>query len=98
MSSASKKSLLGRDSEQAPLLADDAPDRDDDSVGSDGGGGNSKRERVHSWLTKAWHWLSNNIMVVAIILLLIGGIIALCVYFAGVFAPRLYISNQIKAI
>ena len=89
MSSANKKPASGRDSEQAPLLADDAPNGDDDdsSLG-DGVEGDSKQGRVCGWLTKAWHWLLNNLMVVAITLLLLGGIIALCVYFAGLYATK----------
>ena len=83
MSSANRQPASGRDSEQAPLLADDAPNGDDDSDVDDGVEGDSKQGRVRSWLTKAWHWLLSNLMAVAIIVLLLGGIIALCVYFAG---------------
>ena len=77
----------GRDSEQAPLLADDARDDEADSVedAPHANGKVSNREKPRVWLRKSWHWLSNNIMTTAIILLLLGGLIALLVYFAGMF-------------
>lgn len=75
-----------RDSEQAPLLADDARDDEADMV-EDAPHANdkvSKREKPRIWLKKSWDWLLNNLMTAAIILLLLGGLIALVVYFAGV--------------
>lgn len=77
----------GRDSEQAPLLADDARDDEADSVedAPQANGKVSKREKSRIWLRKSWDWLLNNLMTAAIILLLLGGLIALLVYFAGVF-------------
>ena len=77
----------GRDSEQAPLLADDAHDDEADSVGDapHANGRVPKREKPRVWLRKSWHWLSTNLMTTAIILLLLGGLIALLVYFAGMF-------------
>ena len=77
----------GRDGEQAPLLADDARDEEADSV-EDAPRANGKvptREKPRIWLRKSWHWLSKNLMTAAIVLLLIGGVIALVVYFAGMF-------------
>ena len=77
----------GRDSEEAPLLADDAHDNEADSV-EDAPRANGKvptREKPRIWLRKFWHWLSKNLMTAAIVLLLIGGLIALVAYFAGVF-------------
>ncbi len=69
--------------EAAPLLADDAPN----DVESDGGdatdGGAPKQEGARAWLQKAWHWALNNLMIIALGLLLLGGIVALIVYFAG---------------
>ena len=82
MSSANKPNS-GRDSEQAPLLANDAPNGDGDSDLENGDEEDSKQQRVRHWLVNAWHWCLNNLMVIAIILLLIGGIVALSVYFAG---------------
>lgn len=73
----------GRDGEQAPLLADDALNGDGDSGLENGEEEDSKQQKVRNWLAKAWHWCLNNLMVIAIILLLIGGIVALSVYFAG---------------
>ena len=78
--------VSGRDGEQAPLLADDARDDEADSVEDtpQTNGKVPKRERPRIWLRKSWHWLLNNLMTTAIILLLLGGFIALVVYFAGV--------------
>lgn len=61
------------------VLADDAANQDADSENADDSEGGSKQGKV----SNAWHWLVNNLMVVAIILLLLGGLVALCVYFAG---------------
>lgn len=70
--------------EDAPLLTDDAPN----DVESDGGDVNneeaSKQEGARAWLQKAWHWALNNLMIIALGLLLLGGIVALIVYFAGI--------------
>ena len=76
-----------RDSEQAPLLADDAHDDEADSIedAPPANGKVPKREKPRIWLRKSWHWLLNNLMTTAIILLLLGGLIALVVYFTGVF-------------
>lgn len=76
----------GRDSEQAPLLADDARDDEADSVDDapQANGKVAKREKPRIWLRKSWDWLLNNLMTTAIILLLLGGLIALLVYFAGI--------------
>lgn len=86
MSSANKKRDSRRDSEQAPLLTDDAPNGDDDE--SNLGDGVEVDSKVRGWLTKAWHWLLKNLMAVVIVLLLLGGVIALCVYFAGLYAIK----------
>ena len=77
----------GRDGEQAPLLADDAHDGEADSV-DDAPRANGKvrtRAKPRIWLRKSWRWLSKNLKTIAIVLLLLGGLIALIVYFAGVF-------------
>ena len=76
-----------RDGEQAPLLADDARDDEADSVEDSprANGEVPKREKPRIWLRTSWKWLSNNLMTTAIILLLLGGLIALLVYFAGMF-------------
>ena len=85
----------GRDSEQAPLLADDARDDEADSI-EDAPQANDKAPKSgkpRMWLRKSRDWLMNNIMTSAIILLLLGGLIALVVYFAGVYD---YIQHQIQ--
>ena len=76
-----------RDGEQAPLLADDARDDEADSIedAPQANGSVPKREKPRMWLRKSWHWLSNNLMIAAIVLLLLGGLVALLVYFAGMF-------------
>ena len=76
-----------RNGEQAPLLADDARDDEADSVedAPQANGKVPKREKPRIWFRKSWHWLWNNLMTTAIILLLLGGLVALLVYFAGVF-------------
>lgn len=74
----------GRDGEQAPLLADDAHDDEADSVedAPQANGKAPKRKKPRIWLRKSWSWLLKNLMTAAIILLLLGGLIALLVYFA----------------
>lgn len=71
--------------EDAPLLADDAPN----DVESDGGdainGELSRQEKANAWFRKVWHWILNNLMIIALLLLLLGGVIALIVYFAGIY-------------
>ena len=76
---------FARDSEQAPLLADDARDDEADSVedAQQANGKVAKRKESRGWLRKSWTWLLNNLMVTAIILLLLGGLVALLVYFTG---------------
>lgn len=76
-----------RDGEQAPLLADDARDEEADSVedAPQANGKLPKQGKLRSWLRKFWVWLLNNLMTTAIILLLLGGLVALLVYFVGVF-------------
>ena len=76
-----------RNSEQAPLLADDAHDDEADSLedAPQANGKGHRREKPRIWLGKSWDWLMNNLMATAIILVLLGGLIALLVYFAGVF-------------
>ena len=78
---------FARDSEQAPLLADDARDDEADSVedAPQANGKVAKRKKPRVWLRKSWTWLMNNLMITAIILLLLGGLVALLVYFTGMF-------------
>ena len=76
---------FARDSEQAPLLVDNARDDEADSVedAPRANGKVAKREGSRGWLRKSWSWLLNNLMITAIILLLLGGLVALLVYFTG---------------
>ena len=75
--------MSSRNGEDAPLLANDATNGDADSDNAEDLEAGSKQGKIRSWLISAWNWFLNNLMVVAIILLLLGGLIALCVYFAG---------------
>ena len=88
----------GRDGEEAPLLADDVHGDEEDSV-EDAPRANGKvptREKPRIWLRKSWHWLSKNLTTAAIVLLLLGGLIALVAYFAGVFyfTPSIYFGSS----
>lgn len=85
MSSSYKKPAAGGSREDAPLLADDAADDIESDGGEAANGEISNKEKAGAWFQKGWHWILNNLMVVAIILLLLGGVVALCVYFAGMF-------------
>ena len=66
-----------RDSEEAPLL-DGAGDDENETHDND-----SKNKRTSTWLQISWHWFQRNRAIVALILLLLGGLVALIVYFAG---------------
>lgn len=69
--------------EDAPLLAEDGPD-DIESNDEDGNDRNvSNLDKARTWFRKVGHWAWNNLMIVALVLLLLGGVIALLVYFAG---------------
>lgn len=74
-------------SEEAPLLVDDAPNDIDDIAGTEEReviGEQPKRSgKANKWFRTCWQWLWSHLMIVSIVALLIGGIIALCVYFAG---------------
>lgn len=85
MSSSYKKPAAGGSREDAPLLADDAADDIESDGGEAANGEISNKEKAGAWFQKGWHWILNNLMVVAIVLLLLGGVVALCVYFAGMF-------------
>lgn len=77
-------STASQSHEDAPLLANGGPD-DSESDGEQAANGKqSKQAKPNAWLSKAWHWVLNNLMIVFIALLLLGGIIALSVYFAGI--------------
>lgn len=93
-----KKLFSGRNSEEAPLLADDAPDRDDqvDCVEEDSpsNGKASKLKQPRIWYQKSWDWLLHNLMAVAIMLLLLGGLIALIIYFAGAVGSFIIIGSR----
>ena len=69
-----------QDSESAPLL-----DHEDTERGNEDNGGNrpSISAKTGESCRKMGRWLLKNRMVVAIITLLIGGFIGLCIYFGG---------------
>jgi len=74
----SKVPAQEHDSESAPLLNHDGSEHLEGHDGDAKTAGNTQ-----TYLRKAGRWLLKNRMVVAIIALLIGGFIALCVYFGG---------------
>ena len=81
-----KKAASARDNEDAPLLADDAPNEDIEANAVEEP--TTKREKTKRWFQKAGHWIWSNKMVLALVLLLIGGIITVVVYFTGMYLLR----------
>ena len=75
-----KKPAEEQDSESAPLL-----NHEDAEGGNENNGGNrpSISVKTREFCRKFGRWLLNNRMVVAIVTLLIGGFIGLCIYFGG---------------
>ena len=66
--------------EEAPLLHNHASN----TLGSDGGEAETlKQRKADPWFYQIRRWLFNHRAIIAICLLLLGGFIALCVYFAG---------------
>ena len=77
-----KNPTAARDNEDAPLLADDtASDHGDDGV-TNVGDHDHDRKASNSF-GNFGRWILRNRMVVAILCLLLGGFIALCIYFGG---------------
>ena len=68
--------------EEGPLIANEAPN-DEESVDNLQ---HSSKGKSGELFQRAWQWLVNHLMTVIIVLLLIGGIVALSVYFAGLFS------------
>ena len=83
MSPATNKHVQSGGGEDAPLLANDALDGNESDDGETVTGDQGKQRKSSPWSQKIWHWIRNNLMIVFIVFLLIGGVIALCVYFAG---------------
>ena len=63
--------------EEAPLLVDGAPS-EEAAEDREGYGGEDQ-----NWLQRAGRWLLGRWMILAIVLLIIGGVIAVVIYFAG---------------
>lgn len=81
-----KQPSAAHDSEAAPLLADGAADEDIEANDVEEPSNEQpilKQEKVRNCYRKGWHWLRTNLMIVAVVCLLLGGIIALLVYFTG---------------
>ena len=83
MSPAANKAIENGGREDAPLLANDALDGNESDDGETVTGDQGKARKSSSWSQRTWHWVRNNLMIVFIVLLLTGGVVALCVYFAG---------------
>lgn len=80
----SKRHAPAQDSEEAPLLVDGALDDDIEANGAATAKPQpSKTKSLKSRSQQAWHWLLENLIVVAVACLLVAGIIALSVYFGG---------------
>lgn len=82
-----KRPAGGRDNEDAPLLANGAAADDghrlDDAGNQDGAPKSSTHRSFRSYLVSSGRWVLRNRMIVAILCLLLGGFIALCIYFGG---------------
>lgn len=75
-----KKPAGEQDSENTPLLAHDDPEQ---GYRNDSNSQPTISEKTQGFFRKAGRWLLKNRMVAAIITLLLGGFIALCVYVGG---------------
>lgn len=85
MANSRAEPAVDRDSEDAPLLVNDASTHHNENGSLDGeaSGKTGNGKRMTGWLRGTGRKLWKNRMVVAIVLLLLGGFIALCVYFGG---------------
>ena len=75
-----------KQSEEAPLLVDDVPAEMDDAEIADHSPTDDEspmQSKASTWLQNAGRWIWRNLMVVCIVILLIGGVVALAIYFAG---------------
>ena len=92
MASGGKKPAPEHDSEDAPMLTNDnsSNDREDGSLDDEASGRKTAGSRARRWFRRVGRRLWRNRMVVAIILLLLGGFIALCVYFGGTLHESLH--------
>ena len=85
-----KKSTSALVNEEAPLLADDAQDED---IGANAVEERPKDQPVSQWekprmfFQNVGHWIWSNKMILALVLLLVGGIIAVIIYFTGMVSP-----------
>ena len=81
-----KNAASENDNEDAPLLADDSPNEDiEASTLKEPGHLSTKREQTKRFLQNVGHWTWSNKVILALVLLLIGGIVAVVVYFTGMF-------------
>ena len=92
MADGQQKPTSRYDDESDPLLADAQENGD---VDGDFPAQKSTVSKVPGWFRRAARKLWSNRMIVAIILLLIGGLTALCVFFGGVFTAisTLHVAN-----
>lgn len=90
-----------RDSENTALLASEPSNLGNDgNVHAETLGHRNGKEKASGWLKRTSQRLWNNRMVAAIVLLLLGGLIALCVFFGGMLLDliRLLSSTQLMRI
>ncbi|KAL8831777.1 MAG: hypothetical protein Q9191_000663 [Dirinaria sp. TL-2023a] len=85
MAASRKKAAFGHDGEDTPILAngDSGHDGEDGNPREEASSWESVSGEVRRWSKRIGRKLWKNRMVVAIILLLLGGFIALCIYFGG---------------
>lgn len=76
-----KNPTAARDNEDAPLLADDAAS--DHGDGPRDVGDHDHDRKFSTYFGSFGRWVLRNRMVVAILCLLLGGFIALCIYLGG---------------
>lgn len=76
-----KSSVPSQRSEVAPLLAN-GNDEDSEADGDleDANGKVSKGQKLRDTFNQMVHWIQENVKLLAIVILLIAGVIALCVY------------------
>ena len=78
-----KKQSRESDSENAPLLDHSGWERDD---AKNGERRPNMSEKMRNYFARIGQWLLKNRMVASLIALLLGGFIALCIYFGGMFS------------
>ena len=69
--------------ETAPLLNKSTADDVESSGEAHLEAGTSRQQSIQALVRKLWQWTFKHRVIIAITLLLLGGVVALCVYFAS---------------